>query len=70
MLLGLVFVCPVEPAGGGDGGWRPLMVVRGSWGARTAIGGGIGCRQVAVSADLGLGGLSRSRARRWSCWTG
>ena len=43
-LLGLVSVYSVEPAGGGDGGWGPLalMVVRGSWGAGTARGGGIG----------------------------
>ena len=41
-LLGLVSVCPVEPAGGGDGRWGPLMAVRGSWGAGTAGGGGIG----------------------------
>ena len=47
-LLHLVLVCPVEPGGGEDGIWRPLMVVRGSWGARTARDGGIGCRQVAV----------------------
>ena len=55
-LLGLVSVCPVEPAGGGDRGWRPLMTVRGSSGAGTARGGGIGCRQVAVSAGSRLGG--------------
>ena len=41
-------MCIVEPAGGGDGGWIPLMAVKGSWGAGTAGGGGIGCRQVAV----------------------
>ena len=40
-LLGLVSMYPVEPAGGGDGGWRPLMV-RGSWGAGMAGAGGIG----------------------------
>ena len=32
-LLGLVSVCLVEPAGGGDKGGGPLMAVRGSWGA-------------------------------------
>ena len=41
-LLGFVSVRPVEPAGGGDRGWGPLMAVRGSWGAGTAGGGGIG----------------------------
>ena len=40
--LGLVSVSPVELAGGEDGGWRPLIAVRGSWGAGTAGGGGIG----------------------------
>ena len=41
-LLGFVSVHPVEPAGGGDRGWGPLMAVQGSWGAGTAGGGGIG----------------------------
>ena len=54
-LLGLVSVCPVEPAGVGAGGWIPLMPVRGSWGAGNAGGGGIGCRQVAVSAGSRIG---------------
>ena len=41
-LLGFVSMCPVEAAGGGDGGWGSLMGVRGSWGAGMAGGGGIG----------------------------
>ena len=47
-LQGLVSVCPVEPAGGGDGGGRPLMVVRSRCGAGTAGSCGVGCRQVAA----------------------
>ena len=30
------------------GGWGPLMAVRGSWGAGTAGGCGIGCKRIAV----------------------
>ena len=41
-LLGFVSVRPVELAVGGNRGWGPLMVVRGSWGAGKAGGGGIG----------------------------
>ena len=41
-LLGLVSVCPVEQAGGGDEELRPLMGLRGSRGAGLAGGSGIG----------------------------
>ena len=57
-------MCPVEPAGGGDGGRRPLMAVRGSWGAGTAGGCGIGCRRVAVSAGSRFGW---TEGENWRC---
>ena len=72
-LLGLVSVCPVEPAGWGDGGLRPLIVVRGSWGAGTAGGCGIGCKRVAVLVGPegktgGLGSPVRRLFREEAWW--
>ena len=63
-LLGLVSVCPVEPAGGEDGGWRPLMAVRGSWGAGMAGGDGIIYRRVAVLAGSRFGW---TEFENWMC---
>ena len=63
-LLGLFSLRPVEPAGGGEGGWRLLMAMRGSWGARTTGGGGIGCRQVTFSAGSRFGW---TEGKNWRC---
>ena len=46
------------------GGWGPLMAVKGSWGARTAGGGGIGCRRVAVLVGSRFGWME---GKNWRC---